>query len=182
MAARPVSETTPSMVLTTHLALLSLVSFGGIPAMLPDIRTFVVATQGWLTDREFANAFAVVSSMPGPNMVVMMGLIGWKLGGASGAIGAALATFGPACALIYVVRGLWDRWRATAWQRVVRRGLAPVTLGVVIAGGFAMANAAATGWPTIALTVAAAVLVITTRLSPLWAFGVGGVLGGLGLL
>ena len=34
-----------------HLALLSSISFGGFPTVLPDVRTFVVATHGWMTNR-----------------------------------------------------------------------------------------------------------------------------------
>jgi len=177
-----VSEASPARALTLYLATLSLVAFGGIPAMLPDLRAFMVVTNGWVTDREFANFFAVVQSMPGPNMVVMMGFVGWKLGGAAGALGAGLATFLPSSLLVLVVRGLWDRFRATRWQRIVGRGLAPVTLGLVIAGGFAMASAADTGWQTFVLTVGAAALVIGTRLSPLWALAVGAAAGALGLL
>jgi chromate transporter len=177
-----VSETSPATTLTLYLATLSVVAFGGIPAMLPDLRTYMVVTNGWLTDREFANFFAVVQSMPGPNMVVMMGFVGWKLGGAAGALGAGLATFGPSSALVLVVRGLWDRFRGARWQRIVSRGLAPVTLGLVTAGGFAMASAADTGWQTLVLTVGAAALVIFTRFSPLWALAVGAALGGMGLL
>jgi chromate transporter len=176
------TSSSPTVALTAHLAVLSLISFGGIPAVLPEVRDFVVATHGWVSDREFANMFAVVQSMPGPNMVVMISLIGWKLGGLVGALSSALAIFGPACMLVVLVRGLWDRYRAAPWQRIARRGLAPVTIGLVIAGGVAMAGASATGWPTTALTLAAMMLVVGTRLSPLWAMAIGGALGGLGLL
>ena len=41
--------------ITLYLALMSSISFGGIPSVLPDIRHFVVITNGWLTDRDFAN-------------------------------------------------------------------------------------------------------------------------------
>lgn len=176
------TESSPAVALTVYLATLSLIAFGGIPAMLPDLRAFMVVTNGWVTDREFANFFAVVQSMPGPNMLVMMGFVGWKLGGAAGAVSAALACVVPSCALVLVVRGLWDRFRGARWQRSVARGLAPITLGLVVAGGFAMASAADTGWQTLVLTVGAALLVIGTRLSPLWALAAGGVLGALGVL
>ena len=64
-----------SVVLAAHLALLSSISFGGFPTVLPDVHNFVVAN-GWVTDREFANFFAVSQVVPGPNMILMMSLIG----------------------------------------------------------------------------------------------------------
>ena len=67
-----------SAVLAGHLALLSSVSFGGFPTVLPDVHDLVVA-RGWVGDREFANMFAVSQVMPGPNMILMMSFIGLKV-------------------------------------------------------------------------------------------------------
>ena len=65
------------------------------------IRNYVVEAHGWLTDREFANFFAIANSLPGPNMILMMSLIGWSVGGLPTALASALATFGPPCAIYY---------------------------------------------------------------------------------
>jgi chromate transporter len=168
------------VVLAAHLALLSSVSFGGFPTVLPDVHDLVSA-KGWVTDREFAEFFAVSQVMPGPNMILMMSFIGLKLGGVPGAIASALATFGPPCAMYYGSYRLWDRFRETAWQRVVRRALAPLTVGLVIAGGYVMARTADSGWPSGLVTAAAAGLILGTRLNPLWILAAGGALGGLDL-
>jgi chromate transporter len=168
------------VVLAAHLALLSSVSFGGFPTVLPDVHDLVSA-KGWVTDREFAEFFAVSQVMPGPNMILMMSFIGLKLGGVPGAIASALATFGPPCAMYYGSYQLWDRFRETAWQRVVRRALAPLTVGLVIAGGYVMARTADSGWPSGLVTAAAAGLILGTRLNPLWILAAGGALGGLDL-
>ena len=77
---------------------------------------------------------------------------------------------------------LWDRFRAAPWQRIVRLGLVPVTMGIVIASGVVMARAADTGWPSAALTIAAAAVMLATRLNPMWMLLTGAALGGLGLL
>lgn len=171
-----------SVALTAHLALLSSISFGGFPTILPDVRNFVVATHEWLTDQEFANCFAMAQAVPGPNMILMMSFIGWKVGGISGALAGALATFGPPCVMYFAAYRLWERFRAAPWQSIVRGGLVPVTFGLVIAGGTIMARAADTGWQAAALTVAAVVLMLRTRLNPLWMILAGGALGGLGIL
>ena len=47
------------LALTVHLALLSSISFGGLPTVLPDVRNFVVGTHSWMTDQDFANIFTV---------------------------------------------------------------------------------------------------------------------------
>lgn len=174
--------TTPSAALILHLIVLSLISFGGIPAVLPDLREFVVTANGWVTDREFANCFAIVQAIPGPNMILMMSFIGWKVGGLPTAIASGLAIFAPSCAACFTAFRLWERFRDRTWQRIVRRGLAPVTIGLVVAGGYVMAVAGNVGWLSGAVTAAAAALLLLTRINPLWLLAAGGALGGLGLL
>jgi chromate transporter len=170
-----------SLVLAAHLAVLSSISFGGFPTVLPDVHNFVVAN-GWVTDREFANFFAVSQVVPGPNMILMMSFIGLKVGGIAGAIASAVATFGPPCAMYYLSYRLWDRFRDMPWQRIVRRALAPLTIGLVIASGYVMARAGDVAWPSVAITAAAVAVLLRTRLSPLWILIAGGALGALGLL
>jgi chromate transporter len=77
---------------------------------------------------------------------------------------------------------LWDRFRAAPWQRIVRNGLVPVTVGLVIASGTVMARTADIEWQFVAVTIAAAVLMIRTRVNPFLLLLAGGALGGLGLL
>ena len=69
------------LALTAHLALVSSISFGGFPTVLPDVRNFVVGTHGWMTNQDFANIFAMAQSIPGPNMILMMSFVGWKVWG-----------------------------------------------------------------------------------------------------
>src|SRR5208282_951265 len=87
------SSPSAAIALSAHLALVSSISFGGFPTVLPDVRNLVVATHGWMTDQEFANFFAIAQSIPGPNMILMMSLVGWKVWGFSGALASAFATF-----------------------------------------------------------------------------------------
>jgi len=168
--------------LTGQLAMLSAISFGGFPTVLPDVRAFVVTAHGWMSDQDFANIFAIAQAIPGPNMILMMSLVGWKVWGIPGAVASAVATFGPPCAFYFAAYRMWDRFRGARWQPVLRNGLVPVTIGLVIAGGVVMARAADAEWQTAALTAATALLMLGTRINPLWMLFAGGALGGLGLL
>jgi chromate transporter len=176
------SDPSAPIALTAHLAVVSSISFGGFPTVLPDVRNFVVGTHGWVTNQEFASFFAIAQSMPGPNMILMMSFVGWKVWGFPGALASAFATFGPPCAIYFAGYRLWDRFRAAPWQRIVRLGLVPVTIGIVIASGAVMARAADTGWRTAAVTMGAAAITLATRFNPMWTLLAGAVLGGLGLL
>src|SRR6267142_3237898 len=171
-----------SLALAAHLAVLSMISFGGIPTVLPDIHNLVVVTKGWVTDQEFADFFAIAQAMPGLPMILMMSLIGWKVGGLTGALASAVATCGPSCTVAFVAFRLGHRFRDAPWQRIVRRGLVPVTVGIVIASGFVLARAADNGWQAAAITAAAAGLMLGTRINPLWILVIAGAIGALGLI
>ena len=172
----------PVVVLVAHIALLSLISFGGVPGVLPDLRNFVVITHGWISNQDFANCFAIVQALPGPNMILLMGFVGWKVGGLPAAILGAFASFAPSCVLAYAAFDWWEHFRDRAWQRRIRRGLAPVTLGLVIARGYVMARSSS-GWAPAAVTlVAAAGAAVCPRLSPLWLIAAGGALGACGFV
>jgi chromate transporter len=168
--------------LTLFLALMSSISFGGIPSVLPDIHDFVVTANGWLTDRDFSNFFALAQTIPGPNMIMMMGLVGWKVAGIPGAVAGAGATAIPPCTMYFVGYRLWDRFRDANWQKLVRAGLAPLTFGLVVAGGTVMAQTADKGWPAIGISAASVVFLLTTRRNPLWMLGAAALLGALGLV
>ena len=102
--------------------------------------------------------------------------------GFPGAVASAFATFGPPCTIYFASYRLWERFRDAPWQRIVRLGLVPVIMGLVIASGTVMARAADTSWRAVAVTLAADVMTLATRLSPMWMLLLGGALGGLGLL
>jgi hypothetical protein len=102
------------IALTAHLALVSSVSFGGFPTVLPDVRNFVVGAHHWLSDQEFADIFAIAQSIPGPNMILMMSFVGWKVWGFPGAVASAFATFGPPARCISP-RSVMPRGGAFVW-------------------------------------------------------------------
>jgi chromate transporter len=168
--------------LTLFLAAISSISFGGIPPVLPDIRHFVVTANAWLTDQDFANFFALAQTIPGPNMILMMALIGWKVSGIAGAAAAAGTTALPPCTMYFIAYRLWDRFRDAAWQRVARASLVPLTCGLITAGGTVMAATVDKNWVAVAITAAAAVLLLATRLNPLWLLGAAGLLGAFGFV
>jgi chromate transporter len=172
----------PLARLTLFLAAMSSISFGGIPSVLPGIHDFVVVANGWLTDRDFANFFALAQTIPGPNMILMMALIGWRVAGIPGAMASAGATAIPPCVMYFVGYRLWDRFRDTAWQRIARASLVPLTCGLIVAGGTVMAETADKTWPDVGVSAAATVFLLTTRLNPLWMLGAAGLLGALGLV
>ena len=169
------------IALAAQLAFLSSISFGGFPTVLPDVRDFVMGNH-WMTDEDFAGFFALAQAIPGPNMILMMGFVGWKVAGIPGALASAVATFGPPCLIYFIAYRFWHRARGVPWQNVVRKALVPITVGLVIGSGIVMARSADANWQAAAVTVAAAALMLQTRINVLWIALAGGAMGGLGML
>lgn len=174
-------DSNPVFALAVHFLLLSLLAVGGANAVLPEMHRQVVEVAGWMTDAEFAQTFAIAQAAPGPNILVVT-LIGWHVAGALGATVATLAVCGPTCVLAYFAGGVWHRFRHARWRRVVQAGLVPLTVGLIMAGGFLLAETAARSWVAVAVTAVSALALSLTRLNPLWMLAFGGALGGLGLL
>jgi chromate transporter len=166
--------------LVLYFSLFSLVSVGGINALMPEIHRVSVEANHWLTSTEFTQLFAVSQAAPGPN-VLIASLIGWKVAGLPGALIALAAICGPAAALSYWVGGLWDRLREAPWRDTVQRAFLPLTVGLVLSSGYVIATPEGLDWRNAAIAAASAATVYATRLNPLWMLAAGGVLGMLWL-
>jgi chromate transporter len=146
------SRTLVALVLV--FAPLSLVSIGGGPATLAEMQHQAVAVHAWVTQREFADLFAISRAAPGPGALLAT-LIGWRASGWLGALTVSFAFFFPSSVLVCVAGHYWGRWRGSAWHAAVEEGFIPITGGLVLAGALAVLRSGdATEW-AIALAVAA---------------------------
>jgi chromate transporter len=171
----------PLVVLALRFMALSLVAVGGITTIAPEVHRIAVDVHHWVTDAEFTQMFVIARAAPGPNML-LVALIGWQVAGVPGAVVATAATCLPSCTLTYFAVGVWQRFRGAPWRRAVETGLAPVTVGLVLATGWLVARGALDGWPAYGITGVTAALVVFTRINPLWPLAVAGVLGLVGLV
>ncbi len=165
--------------LALQFALLSLLAFGGVGAVTPEIHRVAVDQLHWLSEREFVDYFAIAQGAPGPN-VLFVTLIGWHVAGITGAIIATLAMSLPGAALTYGVSRLWIVYRDRPWRHRIQRGIAPVTVGLVCCTAWIMAGLADHSPTRAALTVASAALALRSRLNPLWLLAGGALLGAAG--
>jgi len=160
---------------------LSLLSIGGANAVIPEIHLRAVETHHWMTDEDFAQLFALSQAAPGPN-VLIVSLVGWKVAGVLGGVVAMLAMSGPSSLLTYGVAHAWERWRDAPWRLAIQRGLAPVTVGLILSSGYILIRTTDHTWGAYAITAATLAVSLSTRLHPLWLLGVAAVLGGFGLV
>jgi chromate transporter len=163
-------------IIAGYFALLSLLSVGGIPAVMPEMQRLVVDVHQWMSAAEFTQMFAVAQAAPGPNVLVTA-LVGWKVAGAAGGAVALGAFCGPAAALSYWVGGYWDRMRDANWRKILQKALVPITVGFVASGGYVLATPHGPGWKSALIALTCAAVMSATRFNPLWLLAGGGVAG-----
>jgi len=160
-----------------YFSLLSLISVGGLPAVLPELQRYVIEVKGWLTPDQFLQLYAIGQAAPGPNMLIVS-LIGWKVAGLPGAFVALAALCGPAAVLSYGVAGLWERFKGSPWRLAIQRGMVPLVVAFTLAGGYVLATPNnVPDWRLWLIASLAAAGMLGTKLNPLWLLAGGGVLG-----
>jgi chromate transporter len=164
------------LVLAVHFAALSLFAIGGANAAIPEMHRVAVELQHWMTDAQFAEMYALAQITPGPNVIVTT-LIGYHVAGLPGALTATAAMVGPTCVFAFWISRIWDRFKNAPWRAAVQSGLVPVSLGLLAASALLIARGAGGTWVSLAIMAATAVMAYFSRISPLWAFAVAGLIG-----
>jgi chromate transporter len=140
-----------------------------------------VEVHHWLTDKQFADVFAISQLSPGPNVLIVT-LIGYAVAGLGGALVATLAMCLPTALLAYGVSRFLGRSSQARWPAIVQAALVPLSIGLMAASGLVLGLASDRTWVAAMVTIGAAVLASLTRLNPLWLLAAGGCLGFIGLI
>lgn len=170
----------PLGTLVWHFAALSLVAIGGANAVVPEMHRLAVTDNAWMSDREFADLFAISNAAPGPN-VLIVSLLGFKLAGIIGAVVATLAMCVPSGLLSCAVVTAFERARGAPWQAKLRRALAPITIGLVLSSGWVLARASDSDWLGIAITAGTVAILLRAKFNPIWLIGGAALLGLAGI-
>jgi chromate transporter len=177
----PASDANPILTLAWTFGVMSLFAVGGANAAIPEMHRFAVDVQHWMTDKQFADVFAISQLSPGPNVLIVT-LIGYSVGGVAGALVATLAMCGPTAVLAYYVSRLLTSSSRSRWPAIIQAALVPLSIGLMGASGLILALTADRTWAGALVTAVAAALAFATRLNPLWLLLAGGCLGFAGVI
>ena len=164
-----------------HLLALWFIAVGGPSTILPDIHRYVVEVHHLLTNREFAEIYTLAQVAPGPN-VMYVTLLGWHLAGWAGAAATTVPLLIPASTLTLLVSHLNERYPNAVIFRAVRRGLTPITIGLMFASATILMRAVNHDWRGYLITLATVALVLRKSWNPLWLLGAGALAGLTGLV
>ena len=160
-----------------YLMVLSFLAVGGFPSILPEMHRYVVDVHAWMSSEQFAQIYSLAQIAPGPN-VMYVPLIGWHVAGWYGAVATLFAVVVPSFSLTLVVANLYARHPKAAFGVAMRRGLTPITIGLIFASAWILLPAVNKDWRGYVLTALTVLLVTRTKLNPIWVL-VGGAVAGL---
>ena len=161
-----------------YFALLSLVSVGGLPSVMPEMQRYVVDVKG------LAHAVGLH-----PGLCRRAGRAGPQRAdrepdrlegrGAPRRLRRARIDLLPAAVIAWWVAELWDRFKDSPWRKAIQRAIAPIVVGMILSGGVVLATPGSPDWRLWLIAAIAAAGMLATKLNPLWFLGAGAALGAL---
>ncbi len=164
-----------------HLLALWFVAVGGPSTILPGIHRYVVEVHQLVTSAEFAEIYTLAQVAPGPN-VMYVTLLGWRLAGWSGAAATTIPLLVPATTLTLLIGHLNQRYPNARIGRAIRRGLMPITIGLMFASATILMRAVNHDWRGYSITLLTVAVVLRKPWNPLWLLAAGALAGVAGLV
>lgn len=162
-----------------HFLQLSLLSIGGAITTAPEMHRYLVGEHGWISDEQFTASIALSQAAPGPNLL-FVAVLGWNVAGPQGALATMAGILLPSTLLTLSATRWAQARRDTRAVRAFTTGMAPLTLGLLVATGWLLTQPFRPHpgtWVLIAITVG---VMTRTRVSPMWLVALGALVGALG--
>lgn len=139
-----------------------LVGFGGGPSMIPLIQHEVVKRYQWMNEEEFGDVLAIANVLPGPIATKLPGYVGYRIGGALGALLAVVAITLPMIIGMIVILGAFAAYRDVDWVRGMSLGVVPVVaiLMLELTWQFLSKSWTSIGWIASGILILAATVVL----------------------
>jgi len=169
------------LALFLHSLALWFVSVGGPAALLPEFYRYLVEAHRLMSDSQFIELYTLAQAAPGPNFMYVT-LMGWHLAGWAGAATMTIPVLVPATTLSLLVGHMNERYPNAPIGRAIRRGMAPIAIGLTFASATILMRAVNHDWRGYLLTLVTIVVVLRTSWNPLWLLAAGALAGLLGLV
>lgn len=161
--------------LAMTFGMLSVLAVGGGTAVLPEMQT-MLAQRFAIDHTAFVHIYSLGQLAPGPNMMMVL-VFGFQIAGLLGAAVVLVSFFLPSSILCLAVGRLWNKIGERPWRRAVQSALEPIAIGLMCSGVYAVAKAALIGPLTIGLALLTFVVLLKSRINPVYLILGAGVIG-----
>ncbi|HEV8680334.1 MAG TPA: chromate transporter [Stellaceae bacterium] len=131
------------------------VAFGGLGAAIALLHRDLVERRGWLRASDVTDALAYTKPLPGSTTVQVVAFLGWRLGGWTGAITAAVMFLLPAFAMMTVAAAAVFALPDRPVIRSAFAGLQVAVVGILAAAMWRLARSEAASVPLTVVLIAA---------------------------
>lgn len=166
-----------SLMFVTFLKIGS-VLYGSGYVLLAFLRADFVTRLGWLTDQQLLDAIAIGQVTPGPVLTTAT-FIGYVLGGAPAALLATLGIFLPAFVFVALSNPFIPRIRNSLWAKSLLDGVNVASLALMAAVTMQLGMASLVDLLTVALALAACILLFRYKINSTWLVLGGAIIGWL---
>ncbi len=147
---------------------ISLSAFGGAMFWA---RRGLVERQGWLTEREFVDLLTLGQLLPGPNVLNLTVMVGYRFGGWKGAATSVAGFLGWPCLVVIGMGVLYQHYGALPQVQRAFAGMSIVAAGLLLANAVRLAVVLPRRWRSWLFGVLAFVGVGVLRWPLLWVLG-----------
>lgn len=141
--------------------------YGSGYVLIAFIEGGLVDDYGWLTRQQLLDAVAAGQFTPGPVLTTST-FIGYVLAGVPGAVVATLAIFLPSFAFVWALNPLIPRLRQSPWASSFLDAVNASAVALMAVVTFQLARSTLTEWQAWLIAVAAAVVVLRTKVNTAW--------------
>ncbi|MDL2288502.1 chromate transporter [Oscillospiraceae bacterium OttesenSCG-928-F05] len=107
-------------------------TFGGGYSMIPMMQKDFVDKNGWITEEDIVDVFAVSQSLPGVIAVNASVMIGYKIAGVLGGLAAALGSALPSLLVLMVVTALYEGFITNPYVLGFLRGVRGAVVALMV--------------------------------------------------
>lgn len=157
-------------------AVVSLLAFGGGQAAIPLVERLSVKEAGWVSPEDFSAAVAFGYVTPGPVLITAT-FVGYRAAGLPGAVAATVGVFLMPWFLAASAARLLRRFLQHRRLRGFGRGAGPAVVGLLGVTALSLARQNGSHWVLYAVSAAALVLALRTKIHPVFILLGGTVLG-----
>jgi chromate transporter len=147
---------------------ISLSSFGGAIFWA---RRQLIEKQRWLTEREFVEVFTLGQLLPGPNVLNLTVMVGYRFAGWTGAAAAVAGFLGWPCLVVIGMGVLYQHYGALPQVQQALTGMSSVAAGLLLATVIKLATVLPRRWQSWLFGALAFVGVGVMRWPLLWIMG-----------
>jgi len=124
----------------------SQITLSGFGGMVFWARRVLVDRQHWLTEQEFVDLLALGQLLPGPNVLNVTVMVGYRCAGWAGAAAAVTGFLGWPCLLVIALGMLHQRYGTLPLVQPALTGMVAVSAGLLLASVVKMATVLPRHW------------------------------------